>query len=116
LPCMVSLLFSDLHENPGTPVDSVRIKHEDALRWLMENNPHTLRRILQQKRKKRARDKILRDPNTSKAAMHFRKQGAFLGYTYRRAGLPKNGDELSLFSRGSVLPGSGFGWSLPVAG
>lgn len=34
--------------------------------------------------KKRARDKILRDPATGKTALDLRKKGAFVGYTYRR--------------------------------
>ncbi|KAF2402524.1 kinase-like protein [Trichodelitschia bisporula] len=37
------------------------------------------------KERKRARDKILRDPKTARAALEVRRQGAFLGYTYRRA-------------------------------
>ena len=37
------------------------------------------------KEKKRPRDKILRDANTGKIAMKLRKQGAFLGYEYRKA-------------------------------
>jgi serine/threonine protein kinase len=47
------------------------------------------------KEKKRPRDKILRDPTTGRTAMKLRKQGAFLGYEYRKAKavddcLPKN--------------------------
>ena len=37
------------------------------------------------KEKKRPRDKILRDATTGKVAMKLRKQGAFLGYEYRKA-------------------------------
>jgi serine/threonine protein kinase len=36
------------------------------------------------KEKKRPRDKILRDATTGKIAMKLRKQGAFLGYEYRK--------------------------------
>ncbi|KAJ5411218.1 uncharacterized protein N7487_005577 [Penicillium crustosum] len=36
------------------------------------------------KEKKRPRDKILRDKQTSKTVLDIRKKGAFLGYTYRR--------------------------------
>lgn len=35
-------------------------------------------------REERARDKILRDDRVGKKAMEMRKEGAFLGYTYRR--------------------------------
>ncbi|KAJ5899229.1 hypothetical protein N7495_003973 [Penicillium taxi] len=37
-----------------------------------------------EKKKKRPRDKILRDKKVGKAAFEIRKRGAFLGYTYRR--------------------------------
>lgn len=40
--------------------------------------------IKKPKEKKRARDKILRDPKLGKKVMELRKKGAFLGYTYRR--------------------------------
>lgn len=36
------------------------------------------------KEKKRARDKMLRDPDLGKKVLELRKKGAFLGYTYRR--------------------------------
>lgn len=36
------------------------------------------------KEKKRARDKMLRDPEVGKTVLELRKKGAFLGYTYRR--------------------------------
>ena len=36
------------------------------------------------KEKKRARDKVLRDKEVSRKVLDIRKQGAFIGYTYRR--------------------------------
>jgi hypothetical protein len=36
------------------------------------------------KEKRRPRDKLLRDPKVSKTVLEIRKQGAFIGYTYRR--------------------------------
>ena len=36
------------------------------------------------KEKKRPRDKLLRDRDTAPKVLELRKQGAFLGYTYRR--------------------------------
>ena len=36
------------------------------------------------KEKKRPRDRVLRDKDVGKKALEIRKQGAFLGYTYRR--------------------------------
>lgn len=45
------------------------------------------------KEKKRPRDKILRDATTGKIAMKLRKQGAFLGYEYKK---PKAVDECFL--------------------
>lgn len=36
------------------------------------------------KEKKRARDKLLRDPVVGRKVMEMRKKGAFFGYTYRR--------------------------------
>ncbi|KPI39244.1 Serine/threonine-protein kinase cbk1 [Cyphellophora attinorum] len=37
------------------------------------------------KEKKRPRDKILRDPKVGKEALQARKEGAFMGYSYRKA-------------------------------
>lgn len=37
------------------------------------------------KEKKRPRDKILRDPKVGKTALQVRREGAFVGYSYRRA-------------------------------
>lgn len=85
-PPEVSALRASLQDNPNSPLDAQ--KHKKALVWLMENNPHALKRLHKLKPKKRARDKILRDPHTSKTAMRVRKHGAFLGYTYRRADFP----------------------------
>ena len=36
------------------------------------------------KEKKRARDKLLRDPKVGRTVLEIRKRGAFIGYTYRR--------------------------------
>ncbi|EME42181.1 hypothetical protein DOTSEDRAFT_36105 [Dothistroma septosporum NZE10] len=40
--------------------------------------------VRQKKERKRARDKMLRDPTVGKQCMELRKRGAFFGYTYRR--------------------------------
>lgn len=47
-----------------------------------------------QQDKKRARDKILRDPQLGKTAMALRKRRAFLGYTYRRPNIIFGGTNL----------------------
>lgn len=62
------------------------------------------------KEKKRPRDKILRDATTAKVAMKLRKQGAFLGYEYRKARavsdcLPR--DETSEFAAGKRRASNG---------
>ena len=41
-------------------------------------------RLYGPKERKRPRDKLLRDRNTAPKVLELRKQGAFLGYTYRR--------------------------------
>ncbi|KAJ5349117.1 uncharacterized protein MYU51_011957 [Penicillium brevicompactum] len=46
--------------------------------------PNKANVIDKKKEKKRPRDKILRDKQLNKAALDIRKNGAFLGYTYRR--------------------------------
>ena len=59
------------------------------------------------KEKKRARDKLLRDPVVGKKVMEIRKKGAFFGYSYRR---PKALMEIEglkgkqAFRRPSILP------------
>jgi protein-serine/threonine kinase len=112
-PIEVSALMASLQNNPNSPLDAK--KHEKALLWLMENNPHALKRLHKLKPKKRARDKILRDPHTSKTAMRVRKHGAFLGYTYRRADFPVICGDGRASARGSILPESSFTQSTPVA-
>jgi hypothetical protein len=60
--------------------------------------------------RKRARDKILRDPKMYRTAMHVRKRYAFMGYTYRRphyvrrAGRPAAGGAAA--RPGSVVSGA----------
>ncbi|KAK3116472.1 hypothetical protein LTR53_003136 [Teratosphaeriaceae sp. CCFEE 6253] len=60
------------------------------------------------KEKKRARDKLLRDPIVGKKVMEIRKKGAFFGYSYRRpkALLEVEGlrGRQGLFKRPSILP------------
>lgn len=47
--------------------------------------PSTFKNLRQRVReKKRARDKMLRDPLVGRTVLELRKKGAFLGYTYRR--------------------------------
>ena len=46
------------------------------------------------KEKKRPRDRVLRDKDVGKKALEIRKQGAFLGYTYRRPKLVSFEEEL----------------------
>ncbi|KAJ6127253.1 hypothetical protein N7523_002865 [Penicillium sp. IBT 18751x] len=45
-------------------------------------------KLAHKKEKRRPRDKILRDKKAGRAALEIRKQGAFLGYTYRRPKSP----------------------------
>lgn len=60
------------------------------------------------KEKKRARDKLLRDPAVGRKVMEIRKRGAFFGYTYRRPKpvvLGQGGrKEKGGFSRPTILP------------
>ena len=60
----------------------------DSLSWSDKEEPEVVTNVkeCQPNRKPvvRPRDKILRDPDTSKLAMEIRKTSAFLGYTYRR--------------------------------
>ncbi|KAK5138001.1 hypothetical protein LTR08_005798 [Meristemomyces frigidus] len=61
------------------------------------------------KEKKRARDKLLRDPIVGRGVMEIRKKGAFFGYTYRRPkplGLEQDGKKKarSEFMRSTILP------------
>lgn len=51
--------------------------------------------------RKRARDKILRDPRMYRTAMHVRKRYAFMGYTYRRPHYVKRGSAAAVV----LLPG-----------
>lgn len=46
------------------------------------------------KQKKRARDKLLRDPTVARVVMEVRKRGAFLGYTWKRPATWSVGDQL----------------------
>ena len=74
--------------------------YPDAVQWKTEqlhlDSIHSLPSPLtvptkKRKDKKRPRDKILRDPITGPVAMKMRKEGAFMGYAYRR---PKAAEEV----------------------
>ncbi|KAK2735879.1 hypothetical protein FQN57_001085 [Myotisia sp. PD_48] len=56
------------------------------------------------KEKRRPRDKVLRDESVGKIALNMRKQGSFLGYSYRR---PKETSAIFDQDRGGLLPRRG---------
>jgi protein-serine/threonine kinase len=90
VPSEVAAVLPYLFSNGTTGTDSDVAKAE-AVRWLEANNRRILK-ALGKEPKKRARDKILRDPKMYKTAMHVRKRYAFMGYTYRRPHYIKKGN------------------------
>lgn len=78
-----------------------QVQEEHALIGL---EPKMTLQVPARKEKRRARDKMLRDPEMGRSIMEFRKRRAFLGYTYRR---PRrvllDGEEIQL-ERATVLP------------
>ena len=80
-----------------------RMMQVDAEHGTVE--PHPQR---QKKEKKRARDKLLRDPTVGRGVMEIRKKGAFFGYTYRRPKplLLEQDDKKrrNVFRRPTILP------------
>jgi protein-serine/threonine kinase len=114
MPSMVSLLVADLQEDSDTPLDVIRIKHDEALRWLAENNPRLVRKLENLKHRRRPRDKILRDPDMIKTAMQVRKNGAFLGYTYRKADFIFDDISKGVSSRGTILPDGGWDQAISI--
>ncbi|EMC96050.1 hypothetical protein BAUCODRAFT_71436 [Baudoinia panamericana UAMH 10762] len=77
---------------------------EEQLEQGLEARPlHRSRR-----EKKRARDKLLRDPTVGKKVLEIRKKNAFFGYTYRRPKplvLERNDRSVrSAYARPSILP------------
>jgi len=59
------------------------------------------------KEKKRPRDKLLRDRDTAPKVLELRKQGAFLGYTYRRIRVQNGNVRLDGVGRSVSAMGSG---------
>lgn len=57
---------------------------EDGALKNVSSNVQKKSKSQRKKEKRRPRDKILRDNRMGKTALDMRKQGAFLGYTYRR--------------------------------
>jgi hypothetical protein len=68
--------------SPGTLAPEGLVVDESPVKTAELNQQHP--EHVQRKEKKRPRDKILRDKRHGRAALEIRKQGAFLGYTYRR--------------------------------
>lgn len=66
-------------------------------------------KIKKRREKKRPRDKILRDPEAGKTALQIRKNGAFMGYSYRK---PKGIQDVL----DEVLEAGFRGWSQDDAG
>jgi serine/threonine protein kinase len=76
------------------PIEPLPTPPGSAMQHASQSHPHiddaelvveTASKKRPRKEKKRPRDKILRDATTAKIAMKMRKQGAFLGYEYRKA-------------------------------
>ncbi|EAW06687.1 serine/threonine-protein kinase [Aspergillus clavatus NRRL 1] len=92
---------NDLHEPDP---EEEKVQHEGNRDGKKEKKDKLGRK--EKNRKKRPRDKILRDPRVSKVVLDIRKRGAFPGYTYRRpkavalALAPERGR--SIFSRGQL--------------
>lgn len=90
-------------ETPMTPMSTPltpeyqNMDQEDALR--KEVDQHASKKQ-KQKGKKKARDKILRDPIAGPTALIVRTKGAFVGYTWRR---PKSIRDVLEIERGRTL-------------
>lgn len=76
------------------PIEPLPTPPDSVMEHASQSHPHVVDAELvvemapkktPKKEKKRPRDKILRDATTAKIAMKLRKQGAFLGYEYRKA-------------------------------
>ena len=65
-----------------TQVDGPQRQHAMSIDRPTENNGQ--KGAGKAKEKKRPRDKVLRDKEVGRKALQIRKQGAFVGYTYRR--------------------------------
>ena len=90
-----------------TPASSTMKHAGHSYTHIVDAEPAVAKPSKKRKEKKRPRDKILRDSTTGRIAMKLRKQGAFLGYEYRRAKsvddcLPKN--EVSEVEAGKLRP------------
>ena len=64
-----------------TQVDGAQGQHDSRIRVVESNTGKCSPKI---KEKKRPRDKVLRDKEVGRKVLDIRKQGAFIGYTYRR--------------------------------
>ncbi|KAF4547463.1 Protein kinase domain-containing protein 36 [Elsinoe fawcettii] len=80
-------------DGPSSPAEAEPGQDEDTGAFLPapSTKPSTasLRQPAQRKPKKRAKDKLLRDPALAKQVMEVRQKTAFLGYTFRRMNAPE---------------------------
>ena len=92
-----------------TQVDGAQGPHDGGIRVNASNGGKCSPKA---KQKKRPRDKVLRDKEVGRKVLDIRKQGAFIGYTYRRRqplglglGLElERGRSRSRGARGSLIP------------
>ena len=89
-PCLDQPVKGDIAEEQCPPAGDPPFPPQAGGQQHVDGKSETPRKMpkkddgKRQREKKRPRDKILRDPEHGRAAMQLRKQGAFLGYAYRR--------------------------------
>ena len=83
----IQILATGFIERPHDSIRLRKMEREIDGFVMCEEQKEYLKRFVKvygKKEKKRPRDKLLRDKETASKVLQLRKEGAFLGYTYRR--------------------------------
>jgi hypothetical protein len=107
-PREIQVIAKSFIERPHDSVKLRKVEREIEAFLLCEEQKEYLKGFVKHyglKEKKRPRDRLLRDREIAPKVLELRKQGAFLGYTYRRYRPQRN--SMSLSRRGSAVVGNG---------
>ena len=81
--------LQDVHRPEEIPVAGQATQVDGAFGWKADTGTQgKAKKTGKGKEKKRPRDRVLRDKAVGRQALELRKQGAFIGYTYRRPKQP----------------------------
>lgn len=105
----VQILATGFIERPHDSVKLRKVEKEIDTFNLNDEHKDYLKAFVKhygRKEKKRPRDRLLRDKDTASKVLELRKEGAFLGYTYRRYRPGRGGINKAGSTKGSIASAS----------